>query len=531
MSESFDFVILGGGSAGCLLARRLWESGIGTVCLVENGGAGWMDYRIKIPAAFVHLHKTGRDYAYFSQPQPALNQRRLFLPRGRVLGGSGSTNAMIYIRGHRAVFDRWAAEGCTGWDFDSILPYFIKTERNTRFGPPWHGRDGLLNISDLLRPHPLSLLFVEAMAQAGIPPREDLNEPENEGAGLHQVNQLRGERHSPALAFIKPILGKPGLTVLTGHKALRLSLNDPGDTVTGVELLRHKNRIMLKARKEYILCCGAFDSPALLMRSGVGDGQDLEKCRIPVRRHLPAVGKHLQDHPFLPLTLGVKNRDTYDQAETLWNVLSWFLNREKSLMTTNAAEAGGFWRSQSGLTDPDIQFHFVPAHFIDHGFIRSQDHGVSLCAILIQPRSRGRVSLNPENPEGAPLIDPCVFNEVTDWETFKRGVLKVSEILSGAVFQSIASGRDPLPYRFENETALESHIASFTELLYHPTSTCRMGTDPESSVVSPRLKVHGFSNLRIADASVMPTVSGGNTHAPTLMIAEKAADLIVRENT
>lgn len=513
------------------MARRLWESGCGTVCLVENGGTGWMDYRIRIPAAFVHLHKTARDYAYFSQPQPALTNRRLFLPRGRVLGGSGSTNAMIYIRGHRAVFDRWAAEGCTGWDFNSVLPFFIKTEKNNRFGPPWHGKDGLLNISDLLRPHPLSQLFVEAMAHAGIPPREDLNEPENEGAGLHQVNQLRGERHSPALAFIRPVLGKAGLTVLTGYKALRLRFNESADIVTGVDVLHKKSILTLKARKEYILCCGAFESPAILMRSGIGEGEDLERCHIPVRRHLPAVGKNLQDHPFLPLTLGVKNRDTYDQAETLWNVLSWFVNREKSLMTTNAAEAGGFWRSQPGLTDPDIQFHFVPAHFIDHGFIRSRDHGVSLCAILIQPRSRGSLFLNPENPEGPPLIDPCVFSDDRDLQIFKRGVLKVSEVLSGPVFQKIASGRDPLPYRFDNEASLDNHIALYTELLYHPTSTCRMGTHPDSSVVNAKLKVHGVGNLRVADASVMPTVSGGNTHAPTLMIAEKAADLIAEENT
>lgn len=452
------------------------------------------------------------------------------MPRGRVLGGSGSTNAMIYIRGHRAVYDRWAAEGCTGWDFDSILPYFIKTEKNSRFGPPWHGTDGLLNISDLLRPHPLSRLFVEAMARAGIPSRGDLNEPENEGAGLHQVNQLNGERHSPALAFIRPVLGQNGLTVLTAHKALRLLLNDSGDTVTGVELLHGRGLTTLQARKEFIVCCGAFDSPALLMRSGLGHEEELKKCQIPVRRHLPAVGKNLQDHPFLPLTLGVKTKDTYDQAETLWNVLSWFLSRQISLMTTNAAEAGGFWRSRPGLADPDIQFHFVPAHFMDHGLIRSRDNGVSICAILIQPKSRGRVTLNPQEPPAAPVIDPDTFSESSDLDTFKKGVLKVSEILNGPVFQKIASGRDPLPNRFDSEEALERHIASYTELLYHPTSTCRMGTDPQFSVVSPRLRVHGISNLRVTDASVMPTVSGGNTHAPTLMIAEKAADLILQEN-
>ncbi|MCX7649987.1 MAG: GMC family oxidoreductase N-terminal domain-containing protein [Flavobacteriales bacterium] len=526
MRAEHDFLILGGGSAGCLLARRLWEAGKNQVALVENGQAGWLDPRIKIPAAFVHLYKTRRDYAYFSVPQPNLKNRRLFLPRGRVLGGSGSINAMIYIRGHRAVYDHWASLGNSGWDYDSVLPYFKRTEKNQRFGEPWHGTQGLLNIADLLRPHPLSRLFVEAMAEAGIPPREDLNEPETEGAGLHQVNQRQGERHSPARAFIRELVGRPGIVLLTGHRALRLVLNETGTEVSGVEVLVGKKKQTLRARKGYIVSCGAFDTPALLLRSGIGDAEALNAVGIQPIVHLPAVGKNLQDHPYLPLTMGVKNYTTYDQAETLWNILSWYVSRSRSLMTTNAAEAGGFWRSSPGLPQPDIQFHFVPAHFMDHGFVRSRSSGISLCAILIQPQSRGSVTLNPHDVWGAPLIDPAVFSDSEDLATFQKGVLKCSEVLHGPIFQALASGQDPLPNRFHDETSLQEHIRNYTELLYHPAGTCRMGTDPSHSVTSPSLQVHGISNLFVADASVMPTISAGNTHAPTLMIAEKASELI-----
>ncbi|MCS6981408.1 MAG: GMC family oxidoreductase N-terminal domain-containing protein [Flavobacteriales bacterium] len=523
----FDYVIIGGGSAGCLIARRLVENGCGTVALLEYGGAGWWDQRIRIPAAFTQLYKTRRDYAYFSEPQDALNGRRLFLPRGKVLGGSGSINAMIYIRGHQAVYDNWAAMGCTGWAYEQLLPYFKKTEKNERYGEPYHGTQGIWNIADLLRPHYLSFRFLDAMASCGFAIRDDLNEPENEGAGLHQVNQINGERHSPALAFLKPVLENPLFNLFIRCKALKLKLNAQKNVVEGVWARKQGHEFFVGARREVVVCAGTFESPVLLMRSGIGAPDELEKCGIKPLVDLPAVGKNLQDHPFLPLTMGVTTQDTYDQAETVWNIIQWYVDRRHSLFTSNAAEASGFWRSSPSLPQPDIQFHFVPAHFVDHGFIRSRRPGVSLCAILIQPKSRGQVRLNPQNPEGPPLIDPRIFSEQEDLSVFAKGLLKASEILHSSPFLQIASGHNPLPNRFDSETDLINHIRNFTELLYHPTSTCAMGCDTRSSVVNPELQVHGVLNLRVADASVMPTITAGNTHAPTVMIAEKAADLIM----
>lgn len=523
----FDYVIAGGGSAGCLVARRLVESGCGTVALVENGGPGWWDQRIRIPAAFTQLYKTRRDYAYYSEPQDSLNGRRLYLPRGKVLGGSGSINAMIYIRGHRAVYDNWAALGCTGWGYEQVLPYFKKTEKNERLGEPYHGTQGIWNIADLLRPHPLSCRFLDAMASCGFAIKDDLNEPETEGAGLHQVNQINGERHSPAKAFLKPVLNNPIFHLFTRCKALKVELNARKDTAEGVWVRKQGREFFLGARREVVVCAGTFESPILLMRSGIGPSEELEKCGVKPLVDLPAVGKNLQDHPFLSLTMGVTTPDTYDQAETLWNIIQWYVDRRRSLFTTNAAEASGFWRSSPSLPQPDIQFHFVPAHLVDHGFIRSRRPGISLCAILIQPKSRGQVFLNPKEPEGPPMIDPRIFSAEEDLSVFGQGLLKASEILHSPPFVQIASGHDPLPNRFDSKADLENHIRKFTELLYHPTSTCAMGCDPRSSVVNPKLQVHGITNLRVADASIMPTITAGNTHAPTVMIAEKAADLIL----
>lgn len=519
----FDYIIIGGGSAGCVLANRLSANSNYSVLLLEAGPKDRHPF-IKIPAAFFKLYKTSVDWAYYSTPQPELFNRKLFMPRGKTLGGSGSINAMIYIRGHREDYDGWASEGCIGWDYDSILPYFKKSEHNCQLKNDFHGQDGPWNIQNQ-RPHPISRMFLEAGAEIGLPVVEDMNANIQECVGIHQVNVKNGARHSPAAAFLKPVLHRKNLSVKTGIRVKRIVIENK--TATGVEIEHGRSTEVIKCRKEILLSAGAIGSPLILMNSGIGPASELEKHQIKPVQILKGVGENLQDHPVVPIIYRAKPKSTLDTEETAGNIMRW-LFRKKGPMTSNLAEGGGFFKTNQTLNSPDIQIHFAPAFFVDHGFTRPKGNGISATPILVKPKSRGSVKLSLSNPN-EPLIDPAVFTHPEDLPVFMEGFKRVHKLLNAKALSGVIAGPFSPENEPKNDTEIEQYIRKNVELLYHPVGTCKMGTD-EWAVVDPELKVHGIQKLRVVDASVMPSVTRGNTHAPTIMIAEKAADIILKQN-
>ena len=517
----YDYIIIGAGSAGCVLANRLSADSRHQVLLLETGPKD-RNPLIRIPAAFFRLYKTRVDWAFYSTPQSALNNRRLFMPRGKTLGGSGSINAMIYIRGHREDYDQWAREGCPGWDYDNVLPYFKKAENNAQLGEPYHGQQGPWHITNLQQPHPLTQAYVKAGQECGLPFLEDMNGALDEGVGIHQVNQWNGQRHSPASAYLKPVLHRPNLTVKTGVRVLRVLIEN--QKAVGVEIERGGSREIIRCSREVIVSAGSLLSPVVLMNSGIGPADALKAAGIASIQHLPGVGQNLQDHPVVPIIYRAHPKTTLDTEETLGNILNWFF-RKKGPMTSNLAEGGGFFRSEPGLSAPDMQIHFAPAFFVDHGFTRPKGNGFSAAPILVKPKSRGQVTLNPANPQ-EPLIDPAVFTHPDDLETFVKGFRRVRDILLSETMKPHTVAPFLPDTHLQTDDEIKAHLRQYVELLYHPVGTCKMGTD-DMAVVTPELKVHGIENLRVIDASVMPSVVRGNTQAPTIMIAEKAAEMIL----
>ncbi len=525
----YDYIIVGAGSAGCVLANRLTEDPSKRVLLLE-AGAPDEKKEIHIPAAFPKLFKTEVDWEYYSTPQPELHNRQLFMPRGKTLGGSSSINAMIYIRGHQADYDTWAALGNDGWDYQSVLPYFKRSEEQMTHNNRFHGKNGLLRISDQICKNELTEKFVEAAQQAGYAFNSDFNGPVQEGFGFYQVTQKFGKRHSTAAAFLVPALKRNNLEVLTKAEVTHLLWE--GKKVKGVAFQREGTLQKVYAESEIILCGGAINTPKLLMHSGVGEGTHLQDFGIEVVQHLPGVGKNLQDHLFGGIIYRSKKNVTLDSAEGLFNVVG---NAFKHLFlregpfTSNIAEGGGFVRTQSHFTAPDIQFHFAPAFFVEHGAVRPPGNGFAVAPTLLTPQSRGEIRLNSADPLSYPLINPNHFTAREDIDTMIRGYKIGWEIMQAEAFKPY---RDTLflpeqPLRSDAE--IEEHLRSSVEALYHPVGTCKMGNDA-NAVVDKDLKVHGIENLRIADASIMPIIPRGNTNAPAIMIGEKAADLILNRN-
>ena len=523
----FDYVIVGGGSAGCVLASRLSEDPDVQVALLE---AGPPDDSVLIHcpaglAAMAHV-KTVSDPLQ-TVPQPGLLGRRGFQPRGRTLGGSSSTNAMVYIRGHRLDYDTWAAMGCPGWGWDDVLPYFVRSECNARLSGPWHGQTGPLRVSDLQSPNVFAERFVEAGVQAGFAHNPDFNGEVQEGVGLYQVTQHAGERFSAAKAYLTPHRGRPNLQVFTGCTVDRIGL-ESGHART-VHALRGHAPLVLRARREILVSGGAFQSPAILMRSGIGPGPHLRALGIAVQQHLPGVGEQLHDHPDVVLCA-----DAPGQTELMG--LDWRLIRpglaalrqwrqaRRGRLTTNYAEAGGFYRSTPAAPQPDIQLHFVVAKLVDHGRRPTLGLGYSLHVCLLQPESRGTVRLASTEPHQAPLIDPQFLAHEHDVTRLLQGVRQAQRILAQPALS--AWGREwPDSAQAQDDAALTHWIRAHADTVYHPVGTCRMGQD-EGAVVDPHLRVRGVGGLRVIDASVMPRVVSGNTNAPTIMLAEKASDLI-----
>jgi choline dehydrogenase-like flavoprotein len=524
---NFDYIVVGAGSAGCVLAARLSEDPSVQVALIEAGPRD-TSALVHCPAGIALMARTEIvSQGFHTVPQPGLLGRTGYQPRGRTLGGSSSTNAMAYIRGQQHDYDTWAAMGCAGWAWADVLPYFLKAEHNERIHNEWHGQHGPLNVADLQSPNPFAQRFVEAGVQAGLAHTTDFNGPTQEGVGLYQVTQRAGERFSAAKAYLTPNLSRPNLHVMTGVTVDRLGLVE--GVARQVHTLQGGQSQTLTARREIILSAGAFQSPALLMRSGIGPAAHLQSLGIEVLRDLPGVGENLHDHPDAVLVadapgqtdlIGVSPRGAWHTLQALW---AWRQHRTGRL-TTNFAEGGAFYKSRPDEAHPDIQLHFVVAKLVDHGRQLALGHGYSLHVCLLQPDSRGRVQLTDRNPHSAPLIDPQFLSKPRDLQRLRDGVRQAQRILAqpaltayGKEWAASADAR--------TDEQLEHWIRQNADTVYHPVGTCRMGQDA-MAVVDAQLRVHGVPGLRVVDASVMPRIVSGNTNAPTIMMAEKAVDVI-----
>jgi choline dehydrogenase-like flavoprotein len=527
MSELFDYVVVGGGSAGCVVAGRLSEDRDTTVCLLEAGGDGQgVLVNVPIGAAAMMPTRIG-NWAFETVPQPGLNGRRGYQPRGRNLGGSSAINAMVYIRGHRIDYDHWASLGNGGWSWAEVLPYFIRSEHNERIDNRWHGRGGPLWVSDPRTDNPIHALYLEAARQAGLPLTEDFNGAEQEGIGIYQLTQKHGRRCSAARAYLLPHLEqRDNLTVHTHALAQRILFE--GRRAVGVELLQRGQRRTIRARREVILAAGAFQSPQLLMLSGVGDAGELQRLQIPVVHHLPGVGQNLQDHPDFIFGYRAPSLDTHGISpggglrflRELWR----YRRRSRGAVTSNFAEGGGFLKTRPGLPAPNVQLHFVVAVVDDHARRFHFGHGISCHVCLLRPRSIGSVALASASAQDAPLIDPAFFQDPRDLEEMVEGFKLTRRLLQAPALAPLTR-RDLFTANVESDDDIRAVLRQRSDTVYHPVGTCKMGVD-ERAVVDPQLRVRGIEGLRVVDASIMPTLIGGNTNAPTIMIGEKAADLI-----
>ena len=526
--QTFDYLIVGGGSAGCVLAARLSEDPQIRVALLEAGPPD-RSVLIHCPAGLAVLAQNGQaNWAFETVPQAGLNGRRGYQPRGKVLGGSSSVNAMVYIRGQRADYDHWAAAGNVGWGYDDVLPYFKRAEHNERGADAWHGTGGPLNVMDLRSPNRFGPVFVEAARQAGHAANVDFNAASQEGVGLYQVTHRNGERCSAAKAYLAPALVRPNLTVVTDVRVTRIVMD--GRRATGVEFIQAGQRQRLSAAREVLLCAGALQSPQVLMLSGIGPADELARHGIEQVHDLPGVGRHLHDHPDVVQVVDAPQlKDLFGLSlngalRVLRGIFEWRAHRS-GMLTTNFAEAGGFIKSRPDEATPDLQLHFVIGKLVDHGRKTVFGHGYSCHVCLLRPKSRGRVTLASADPMAAPLIDPNFLAERDDVERLVSGFKLMRTILQQPALAGYAGRELEASASAQTDEQIEQFIRNFGDTIYHPVGTCRMGGGA-LDVVDAQLRVRGLQGLRVVDASIMPRIVSGNTNAPTIMIAEKAADLI-----
>ncbi|HEU0023030.1 MAG TPA: GMC family oxidoreductase N-terminal domain-containing protein [Thermoleophilaceae bacterium] len=516
--KSADYVIVGAGSAGCVLANRLSEDPDVRVLLLEAGGKD-RSLNIKIPAAFANQFHTKLDWDFATEPEPACDGRSLYIPRGKTLGGSSSMNAMLYVRGRPLDYDLWEAAGATGWGWASVLPYFLKAENNERGASEFHAVGGPLNVADQRSPRPLDARILAAAEAIGIPRIDDYNGPEQDGASMFQVTQRGGRRWSTADGYLRPAMGRSNLEVVTGAHALGLDWE--GDRAAGVRYSRRGRRVHnARAEREVILAAGTFGSPQLLLLSGIGPPDELREAGVQVRHELPGVGQGLQDHPYVTVLVEVSDKRTLYGADKPKPLAEWLLRRTGPL-TSTAAEVTAFVRTRPGLPAADLSFHMGALYFDDHGASEFDGHAATLGPVLVGTRSRGRVWLRSSDPYDKPRILTNTLAERDDVDSLVAGVklsreMAASPPLADTVVRELKPGAE-----FASDDEIEASVRRRVELLYHPVGTCAMGP-----VLDPELRVRGVQGLRVVDASVMPSIPGGNTNAPTIMVAERTADLI-----
>ena len=528
-AQGFDYVVVGGGSAGCVLAARLSEQSSVSVALLEAGPPD-TSVLIHCPAGLALLAKTGQaNWAYQTEPQAGLGGRRGYQPRGKTLGGSSSVNAMVYARGVPSDYDHWAAQGNPGWAWADVLPLFKRAEHNERGSDALHGEGGPLNVADLRAPNSFAQAFIDAGIQAGWPHNPDFNGPSQEGVGWYQVTHRQGERCSTAKAYLAPARTRPNLTVITGAHATRLLME--GRQAHGVEYRRADGSVaQVRAHREVLLASGAFGSPQLLMLSGIGPADHLRRYGIAVVHDLPGVGTGLHDHPDVVQVVDVPGATelfglSVPGAARLLQAVGLWRRERTGPLTTNFAEAGAFLRTRPEEPEPDIQLHFVVGKLVDHGRKTVFGHGYSCHVCLLRPRSRGTVRLASADPMQAPAIDPAFLADPEDLAGMLRGFKVMRRILSQPALARFGGRELAASAQVTTDAQIEAFLRARTDTIYHPVGTCRMGPGPDD-VVDASLRVKGIAGLRVVDASIMPRIVGGNTNAPTVMIAEKAVDLI-----
>jgi choline dehydrogenase len=525
----FDFVVAGAGSAGCAIAARLSELPEARVLLLEAGPHDTNPY-IHVPAGFYRMTGGPLTWGYRTTPQSQANGRTIAYPQGRVLGGSSSINAMVYTRGNPGDYDAWANEaGCPGWSYRDVLPYFRKAEDNSRLGAPFHGQGGPLGVSDLLDPHMLTGVFVEAAQQFGIPRNPDFNSDVQAGCGIYQVTQRGGRRSSAAASYLREARGRPNLKIETDCIATRIVIEN--GRARGIEYLPKGSRepVVAAAESEVIITSGAIGSPKLLMLSGIGRAADLKALGVDVMQDLPGVGQNLQDHVDPYVICELTGKYSYDHYARPWNMAAAALQYalfHRGPATSNLAEGGAFWFADEDQKRPDVQFHFMVGAGLEEGVPPvPSGSGCTLNSCHARPRSRGDVRLASGDPFVSPLVNPNFWADPYDFEMSKRGVKMAREIMRQSAFSKYIK-REHLPGDGKNSEAdLEDHCRRFCKTDYHPVGTCKMGTD-EMAVVDSDLRVRGVDGLRVADSSIMPLLISSNTNAATIMIGEKAADLI-----
>jgi choline dehydrogenase len=516
--SAYDYVIVGAGSAGCVLANRLSEDP-GTSVLLLEAGAKDRHPNIKIPAAFAKQFHTKLDWDFATEPEPHVDGRELYIPRGRSVGGSSSMNAMLYVRGRPLDYDLWERQGAPGWGWSDVLPYFLRSEDNVRGASEYHATGGPLRVEEQRSPRPVDRRLLAATAAAGIREVPDCNGPEQDGATMFQVTQRGGRRWSAADAFLRPALGRPNLELATGSMVLGIELE--GTRATGVRLAD----AVVRAEREVILSAGAIQSPQLLMLSGIGPADHLREVGVPVRHDLPGVGQNLQDHPFVTLIYEVSDHNTLYGAEGPKALAEWVLRRTGKLSST-VAEVAAFVRTRGGLPAADVQFHMGAAYYEDHGAETYDGHCVVIAPVLVSPQARGRVWLRSSEPTAKPRILTNTLSEPDDVASLVAGMELARHIAAQPPLAEIMLRELKPGDEIHGRENLAADLRRRLMLIYHPVGTCRMSDSGEDAVVDAQLRVHGIERLRVADASIMPVIPGGNTNAPTTMIAEKASDLI-----
>ena len=523
----FDYLIIGAGTAGCVLANRLSTSTQNSVAIFEAGGNSDI-WKVNMPLALLYtMHDPKYNFKYYSEPEPHLNNRRLFCPRGKMIGGCSAHNGMVYVRGNKEDYRRWASFGLKDWDYENVLPYFKKIETWSGGENEFRGGDGILPINQSKNTNPLFKAFLSSAGEAGHKINEDMNGEDQEGFGMYDVTIHKGERASASKYYLNSVKNRKNLNIFTESFVEKIIFD--GRKAIGIEV-KIKNKVKkIYANKEVILSGGSINSPQLLMVSGVGPGTHLKDKGIETIHNLDGVGKNLQDHLETYIQQECKTPDTLYTYVNKFNMIKagiqWFVNKSGPC-STSFLEAGGFCKSSSDKEYPNIQFHFFPAFVIDHGKVDPDRHGYQLHASLNQPKSRGHITLNSSNPYDYPKIQFNYLENEYDLNETVKCIHVARKILSQNSMKPYA-GKEIGPGENANDNKqIESYIRSKAETAYHPSCTLKMGTD-NTAVVDEKLKVHGLQNIRVADASVMPEITSGNLNAPTLMIAERAADFII----